>query len=90
MTDEGWLMTDEGMIDYKLFDGFALRQTDEQTDICDCRVAFATENVYHNVQSQYFIVKNTGRRYKCATSVYLLVRSCQVVHQQLLTDYWQT
>ena len=31
------------MIDYKLFDGFALRQTDEQTDICDCRVAFATE-----------------------------------------------
>ena len=40
--DEGWLMTDEGMIDFKLFEGFALRQTDEQTDICDCRVAFAS------------------------------------------------
>ena len=34
--------------DFKLLKGFALRLTDEQTngrtDICDCRVAFATEN----------------------------------------------
>ena len=29
--------------DFKLLGGFALRQTDRQTDICDCRVTFATE-----------------------------------------------
>ena len=32
------------MIDFKLIWGFAFRRMDEQTDICDCRVAFATEN----------------------------------------------
>ena len=35
--------------DFKLLRGFAERQTDEptneQTDICDCRVAFATEKL---------------------------------------------
>ena len=31
--------------DFKLFRGFEDRQTDERTDIGDCRVAFATENV---------------------------------------------
>ena len=45
MKDEGWMMKDD---DFKLLKGFALRQTDGQTDkwtdICDCRVAFATEN----------------------------------------------
>ena len=30
--------------DFKLLRGFADRQTDKRTDICDCRVAFATEN----------------------------------------------
>ena len=30
--------------DIKLLRGFADRWTDEQTDICDCIVAFATEN----------------------------------------------
>ena len=30
--------------DFKLLRGFADRQTDERTDIGDCRVAFATEN----------------------------------------------
>ena len=30
--------------DFKLFRGFADGQTKERTDICDCRVAFATEN----------------------------------------------
>ena len=42
------LKDDERMIDFKVFWGFALRLTDERTnertDICDCRVAFATEN----------------------------------------------
>ena len=35
--------------DFKLLRGFADRRTDERTgertDICDCRVAFATENM---------------------------------------------
>ena len=31
------------MIDFKVFWGFAFRRTDKQTDICDCRVTFATE-----------------------------------------------
>ena len=30
--------------DFKMLGGFADRLTDKQTDICDCRVAFATEN----------------------------------------------
>ena len=36
------------MIDFKLLGGFGDgqtdRQTNERTDICGCRVAFATEN----------------------------------------------
>ena len=34
--------------DFKLLRGFD-RQTDEGTDICDCRVAFATENKIKSV-----------------------------------------
>ena len=30
--------------DFQLLRGFDYGQTDERTDICDCRVAFATEN----------------------------------------------
>ena len=30
--------------DFKLLKGFALGQTNKRTDICDCRVAFVTEN----------------------------------------------
>ena len=36
--------------DFKLFRGFEDRQTNERTnertDICECRVAFATENLF--------------------------------------------
>ena len=31
--------------DFKLLRGFDYGRTDRRTDICDCRVAFATENV---------------------------------------------
>ena len=45
MKDESRRMKDD---DFKLLRGFAYGQTDEltneQTDICDCRVAFKTEN----------------------------------------------
>ena len=44
MKDERWMMKDD---DFKLFRGFEDRQTDERTDIGDCRVAFATENFIH-------------------------------------------
>ena len=36
---EGWMKD----VDFKLLRGFDLWRTDEQMDICDCRVAFATE-----------------------------------------------
>ena len=45
MKDEWWIKNDD---DFKLLRGFADKQTDgqtnKQTDIGDCRVAFATEN----------------------------------------------
>ena len=41
MIDEWRMMKD---VDFKLLRGFADGRTDERTDICDCRVAFATEN----------------------------------------------
>ena len=43
MKDERLMMKDD---DFKLFRGFEDGQTDERTDICDCRVAFATEKHY--------------------------------------------
>ena len=33
------------MIDFLLYGGFDNGQMDKQTDICSCRVAFATENI---------------------------------------------
>ena len=33
------------MIDFKLFGGFGIRQTDRQTDIGGCRVTFMTEKI---------------------------------------------
>ena len=67
-------MKDE-KIDFKLFWGFALglmdRQTDKQTngqmdgqtDICDCRVAFATENIFSITQC--FILTDSSVTVKC-------------------------
>ena len=46
------LKDDERMIDFKVFWGFALRLTDRWTDICDCRVAFATEK---NLKKNFMI-----------------------------------
>ena len=42
MKDEEWMMKDD---DFKLLRGFDYGQTDRITDICECRVAFATEKV---------------------------------------------
>ena len=39
--DEGWMKDDEGWW-FQAVEGFC-RRTDGRTDICDCRVAFATE-----------------------------------------------
>ena len=45
--DEEWKMNDEGwwFQAVEVLKGFALGQTNERTDICDCRVAFATEKI---------------------------------------------
>ena len=43
--DEGWKMNDDGWW-FQAVEGFCF-MTDERTDICDCRVAFATENPWH-------------------------------------------
>ena len=41
MKVEGWMMKDD---DFKMLMGFASEQMDGLTDICECRVAFVTEN----------------------------------------------
>ena len=33
--------------DFKMLRGFGDRLTDKRTDVCDCRVAFATENKFN-------------------------------------------
>ena len=48
MKDEGWRMKDD---DFKLLRGFADWQTNKRTDICECRVAFATENMFPNAHN---------------------------------------
>ena len=35
--------------DFNLLKGFADRQMDKRTDICDCRVVFATENTFRKL-----------------------------------------
>ena len=42
MKDEGWMINDDN---FKLLWGFADWLTDRRTDICECRVAFATEKL---------------------------------------------
>ena len=41
MNDERLMMKND---DFRLLKGFASEQTDRRMDICECRVAFATEN----------------------------------------------
>ena len=43
------MMKDE---DSKLLRGFGDERTNKRTDICDCRVAFATENFKHALDAQ--------------------------------------
>ena len=38
---------------FKLLKGFADKQTNRQTDICDCRVAFATEKGMDTIYKFY-------------------------------------
>ena len=62
-SDEGWMKSDEGWMKnderwrmndavwwFQAVEGFWLMtdgRTNERTDICDCRVAFATENIFY-------------------------------------------
>ena len=45
MKDKGWMMKDR--LDDDLFEGFKLLRgfDDRLTDICECKVAFATEKI---------------------------------------------
>ena len=52
---------DEGV---KLFRGFADRQTDRQTDICDCRVAFATEKSTNSLSLTNLVEKIQSKQIK--------------------------
>ena len=45
------------------------RQTDEWTDICNCRVAFATENIEEKESIQYTAVASDTETEKCATGL---------------------
>ena len=51
--------------DFKLLGGFDYGQTDERTDICDCRVTFATENELPGLVYWWIspTQKNTHRTY---------------------------
>ena len=53
MKGEGWMLKDEGLMmkddGFRLLMGLADRQTNKWTDICECRVAFATENDRYSV-----------------------------------------
>ena len=44
--EDEWRMNDEGGW-FQAVEGFC-KLTDKQTDICDCRVAFVTENTVNN------------------------------------------
>ena len=63
MKDEGLKMKDEG------FGGFDNRQTDRLTDICDCRVAFATEKMVK-------LLTKGNKLYKAVRFVLILWSPC--------------
>ena len=48
MKVEGWSMKDEG---WRMKNKGGNRQTREQMDICDCRVAFLTEKLNYNTNN---------------------------------------
>ena len=57
MKDEWWRMNDEGWW-FQAVEGFC-RQTDGRTDICDCRVAFATEKMVWKINVSAGLVFRT-------------------------------
>ena len=58
MKVERWMMKDEG---FKLLRGFDDEQTEGLTDICECRVAFVTENLFVLIICTDIIIL----KYKC-------------------------
>ena len=52
--DEGWLIS--SWFGVLLSD----EQTDKQTDICDCRVAFATENIKAKLENLNNLMEKQG------------------------------
>ena len=54
--------------DFKLLMGFALGQTDKQTDISECRVAFATENKLPFILLVDRVLQQTELEFKMVTT----------------------
>ena len=50
--------------DFKLLRGFGYRQIDGIMDICECRVAFATENHRTEDDKNNIMKNNYGQNYK--------------------------
>ena len=72
--DGGWKMNDEGWWFQAVEEGFCFktdRQTNEWTDICNCRVAFAPENIqkYKIRPSSIFVIVEI---FACQFSTYFL------------------
>ena len=63
--DEGWRMMISSCLWVLLMD----RQTNKQTDICDCRVAFATENHFYKTPSWFLGSGSWEVKYKDKDSV---------------------
>ena len=49
--------------DFKLLRGFGYRRTDRIMGICECCVAFVTEN-HRKEDDKHTIMKNYGQKYK--------------------------
>ena len=63
--DEGWRKNDEGWW-FQAVEGFWFmtdRRTNKWTDNCDCRVAFATENIFSITPC--FILTDSSDTVKC-------------------------
>ena len=47
-------------LDSERLRGFDFRRTDRRTDICDCRVAFATENMVAKLENFKNLMEKQG------------------------------
>ena len=75
--------------DFKLLRGFASEQTNRRTDICECRVAFATEKEYFPSQ-MHQSGKIEPNIFHSKRTKYYLPRNGQNIFEPIQTKYFQT